>query len=59
MPTDGLIMGQPEDGSQKYYDKQSIAQISPNVVKVWDKGKLSQDAKDKIIEREEDIQPTR
>ena len=39
------------DGSQKYYDKQSMTQISPNVVKVWDKGKLSRDAKDKIIER--------
>ena len=43
--------GTAEDGSQKYYDKESITQISPNVIKVWDKGKLSQGAKEMIMER--------
>jgi hypothetical protein len=43
--------GTTEDGSQKYYDKQSITQISSTIVKVWDKGKLSPSAKDIIIER--------
>jgi hypothetical protein len=43
--------GTTEDGSQKYYDKQSITQISPNIVKVWDKGKLSPGARDIIIEQ--------
>jgi antitoxin component YwqK of YwqJK toxin-antitoxin module len=39
------------DGSQKHYDKQSIATVSPKVVKVWDRAKLSSDARNKVIEQ--------
>jgi hypothetical protein len=39
------------DGSQKHYDRQSIATVGPNVVKVWDRTKLSPDARNKVIEQ--------
>ncbi len=43
--------GTSTDGSQKHYDKQSITTVSPKVVKVWDRTKLSPDAKNKVIEQ--------
>jgi hypothetical protein len=43
--------GTSTDGSQKHYDKQSITTVSPKVVKVWDRVKLSADAKNKVIEQ--------
>jgi hypothetical protein len=38
------------DGSQKYYDKQTIENVSPKVVRVWDKLKVSKDGIAQIIE---------
>jgi hypothetical protein len=43
--------GTSTDGSQKHYDKQSITTVSPKVVKVLDRVKLSPDAKNKVIEQ--------
>jgi hypothetical protein len=43
--------GTSTDGSERHYDKQSIATVSPKVVKVWDRVKLSMDAKNKVIEQ--------
>ncbi len=39
------------DGSQKHYDKHTITTVSPKVVKVWDRAKLSPDARNKVIEQ--------
>jgi len=49
---DGWIhYGTSTDGSQRHYDKQSITTVSPKVVKVWDRTKLSTDARNKVIEQ--------
>jgi hypothetical protein len=43
--------GTTTDGSERHYDKQSITMVSPKVVKVWDRVKLSTGAKNKVIEQ--------
>jgi hypothetical protein len=43
--------GTSTDGSEKHYDSQSITAVSPKVVKVWDRVKLTADAKSQVIEQ--------
>jgi hypothetical protein len=43
--------GTSPDGSQKHYDRQTISTVGPKVFRVWDRAKLSTDARNKIIEQ--------
>jgi hypothetical protein len=43
--------GTSTDGSERHYDKQTITTVGPKVVKVWDRVKLSTDAKNQVIEQ--------
>jgi hypothetical protein len=43
--------GTTSDGGQKYYDRQTITKISPKVIQVWDRLKVSPDGIAKILER--------